>query len=83
MHRTEFCQICAAMIITFSFHPAVEVICIGNRSNKAEAEVTNKGDELIGVSKLTAFGTISVAPKVTTLVNLLISRKVIGKFMTN
>ncbi len=29
--------------------------------------MTNKGDELVGVSKQTAFGTISVAPKVTTL----------------
>jgi hypothetical protein len=45
----------------------LEVICIRNRSNNAEAEVTNKGDELVRVSKQTAFGTISVALKVTTL----------------
>ncbi len=50
----------------------LEVIYIKNRSNNAEAEVTNKGDELVRESKQTAFGTISVALKVTAL-NIMLS----------
>lgn len=56
----------AQQVAALSSGSPLEAICIGNRSSKAEAESSSKGDELV-VSRQTAFGSISVASKSTSL----------------
>jgi hypothetical protein len=60
----------AQQVAALSSGSPLEAICVGNPSNKAESESFSKGDEL-GVSRQTAFGTISVASKGTALETLI------------
>jgi len=57
----------AQQLTALSSSSPLESICAGDRSkSEADAEALRKNDEIVGISRQTAFGTISVDPTINT-----------------